>query len=144
MGAWGSESCSNDMTWDWLEGDIHNMSQKDADASITNVWCRTFRGAPNIVKYYKEENETIKHGVVIWILNQGLQVPLPRLKEVHEIAMLRAKQKVLEEEGWRSNTERAKILSEEIQQLIAAIEAGGQGKEKHVKGLMEKIEDFIE
>jgi len=143
MGAWGTESCSNDDTWDCLEGNIHNMTQKNADDSIANVWSQEFKGAPNVVRWNIANNENIKLGVVIHILNQGLKVPPHIILEVYQIARCRLDIKVIKKEGWRDPEARWNTLFLEMRQLRTAYNADGQCIEKHVKGLLEKMDDML-
>jgi len=131
MGAWGSESCSNDSVWDCLVAeDIHQMTQTEANVTLRETW------------KHRWVTPFEKLGVVVWLLTHGLKVPKTKLKEVLPYIDEELKPKNLE--SWRDEEERKNCLLQERKEIEAALKAGGQGKERHVKGLMEKIGDFME
>jgi hypothetical protein len=137
MGQWGTASCSNDECWDNLYAkDIHEMTQEEADNTCLKMY------GPD--KYRKgDANNDVKHGVVIWILSQGLMVPVIILEEVLKIAQFNAIMENIDGQGWVDVDERKKSADEEVEVIKKAIEKGGQGEERHIMGLMEKMDKFL-
>ena len=146
MGAWGTESCSNDSCWDRLTAkNIHKMTQKEANNTIKKLWedkvenYKTKEVRENH-KYYSARD---KLGVIIWVLSQGLRVPIIKLKEVLKYAKKASDIKFIENEGWRNNEERRYSVLKEIELIQNAIKNNGVGEERHIKGLFEKMDDFL-
>jgi len=142
MGAWGTESCSNDSCWDCLEAiDIHKMTQKEADESIDKLWMygtdkdRLYPGAALTIN-----ND--KLGVIVWVLSQRLKVSIKKLKECLSFAKESLNTKNLEESGWRDIKERSNSLKKEIALIESAIKNKGKGEKVHIKGLFEKIDEM--
>lgn len=130
MGAWGCESCSNDYVWDWLFAeDIHNMTQAEADDSLKKVFAQKDN----------QENNFEKLGVVVWLLTHGLRVPISKLRQALKYAKAELDPKLLED--WSDG--RKECVEQEIVEIREAIKNGGKGKVRHVKGLFERMDDFI-
>ena len=135
MGAWGSESCSNDYTWDYLYAkNIHNMTQKECNESLKEVW--------NSKVTYEEGR--LKLGVVVWILCQANKVPIDKLEETLVIAKTLVTPKELGKSGYVDEDERKRCLENEIVLIEFALENGGRGKNIPIEGLMDKIDRFLE
>lgn len=133
MGSWGTESCSNDSTWDLMGNaeieDIHEIKQEEVAPAIAEI-----------KKSFADQDKAIYAlGAVIWILRAGLKIEdmdcLNRAVQVVAVA-------VDDEEyldSWVDRSERESQLDKEIVEIIAAIENGGQGIKEHVPGLFENL-----
>ena len=137
MGAWGTESCSNDSCWDCLYAkNIHQMTQKEADNSLA----RTFEE----LSFFGDDaaNKESALGVVIWILRQGLVVNKKYLKRALKWASdLSASKDYMNE--WDSPQERKMNLDKESVEINKALIAKGKGIKQHIPGLLEKIAEKI-
>lgn len=137
MGAWGCESSANDDCWDLLSaGNIHEMSQEDADVDLENIM------KPSKSLLYPRNFV----GVVTHILYQGLKVKKPVLKKAIKFCeqMLDKKNhpKIYAEnvDCYDNTAEREQCVRQELKDLKKALKAG-KGSKKHVKGLLERIEE---
>jgi len=139
MGAWGSESCSNDGVWDCLNAkNIHQMTQKEANDSMDRLWSDREDNKPGTAAEIYDASD--KLGVVIWILSQELIVPIEKIEECLVYANKFLRPKMLESMGWKDLEERKISLEKEVKILEVAKENGGKGKKRHIKGLMEKMD----
>lgn len=131
MGAWGSESCSNDSCWDALKADdIHNMTQKEADLTLEKCFVgKIFRST---------RDKQTGLGVVIWILRLGLKVDKKFLKRASEFAKSLAEDEEYLSE-WKSVTTRKDNLAKELDDIKYALSNDGCGVERHIPGLFERL-----
>lgn len=134
MGSWGTESCSNDSTWDLLGNagieDIHEIKQEEVAPAIAEI---------KPVLEYDLDEAVYALGAVIWILRAGLKIEdRAVLSQASAVA-----HKALEDEdyldGWVDRSDREDQLHEEIDELTLAAFLGGQSTKKHVPGLFENM-----
>ena len=155
MGAWGNESCANDSCWDRLGNygygidDIHEVAQEQdkLNAGLAQHQQELDQSEAatdfiTIAKHGIRYEYTDLLGCVVWGLTHGCKIDVEHL----ERALLIARSCLTEVEAsnpseWREPDKRADCLREEITEMEAAIKADGQGQERHVKGLMERMCD---
>ena len=140
MGAWGTESCSNDSCWDNLSAkDIYKMTQKEVNDTIKKLYLpdkhRGYKG--------KEADDFDKLGVVVWCLSQGKRVDIKVLEEVLEIAKKESDIKFIRRQGWRSSKDRKISIDKEVELIKNAIKNGGKGKKPYIDGLFHKFMTYI-
>lgn len=136
MGAWGTESCSNDSCWDALGdggvGDIHNPKQCEVGPCLKScVEC--------IKKCPEYDGFTQDYlGCIVWFIRHGMIVEEKHLLQGIMIArnMIKSQDHL---ENWCNQTERCKQLNLEIEDMAGAIEKDGQGTTREMEGLFAKI-----
>jgi hypothetical protein len=118
MGAWGTESYSNDSVWDALarsHKDPRRIGQANVSATVINV----FRS--------ERDGDETKLGVVVFFLLRGMKIPRRYLEEALRIAKrLAGAKKYLR--NWVEPKVRKEALLWEAGQMEWALKHGCQGR----------------
>lgn len=130
MSRMGLPSCATDRVWDAVEQKNHDqMTQPEGEISVARTFSKTSR--------YKDDETRL--GVVIYVLWQGLIVPVNYLREAKKLATRRLrwlkqmkKAEDLaggrkEEIGWFSWADEIKETAFELKDIEDAIINKGQG-----------------
>ena len=111
MGAWGTESPSNDYTMDILVGCCKNINVPSQ--TETNKCIR---------KNFDKKKSSASLGIVIWFLNKKRKVAKKYLKDCLKVIEEEYKENKL---GWFNFERRKKYLKAEKQMIESALENNG-------------------
>lgn len=130
MGAWGSESYSNDSCWDHLFcSDIHNCTEKEIDNSLKNCLPKATSDSAR--------NREVFLGVVVWGLTHSTKVSIDYLESALSIAegLLRDADYLSD---WRSSDERMNCILGEIKIIRYALKH--EGSPPHMAKTVKKVD----
>lgn len=134
MGWWGLESCSNDGCWDLLIlEDISNPKPEEVLPCLIHAF-------ENHDKMGYWEHDIVV-GVVIWLLDHKMIIPDEYLDiaETLHTKLLKAPDHYFDDFTKDERGGRRLFVEQELEIIKAAKLNNGQGSERHVKGLFQKI-----